>query len=92
MKHPTEIENYDGDLRNLAREVTNLRYDSLTKFLNYISMYLKLDANKDLKRRNMQLYSKLHDVFTYLDKSINDMEKVWNICKLHMKETNENKS
>jgi monomeric isocitrate dehydrogenase len=61
MKHKTWIKNYERDFERLAEEVGDLRYDSLSEFLDLLAKKLKSDAHKDRDRGRRHLAEELYE-------------------------------
>jgi hypothetical protein len=77
MKHLNEID-YPGGFDKLAEDLGNLRYDTLTEFLEKLSNKIEKDARADRDRERHQLANQL----TYSAKHIRN---AWKICASFMK-------
>lgn len=87
MKHPLEIENYDGSLKKLARDVSNLRYDKLFDFLKHLFLKIQSDSLKDKNRDRHKLAALLYGTSISLENAANEVNDAWiNICKDKMEE------
>jgi hypothetical protein len=80
VKHPDRVEKYPGSLKEMARDATNMRYDSLAEFVDYMADYLKQDSDADSERGRKKLESKikkavnsLHEAEDYVRE--NELEK-----------------
>ena len=83
-KHPTKIENYDGDLQQLANELVDLRYDALSEFLEYLSKKMEKDSLADKSRNRNQLANHLKNTSVSLKESSKSIAKAWKICEPFM--------
>jgi len=86
MKHPTKVEKYSGSLEELARDIVNMRYDSLAELLGYIEKNLIEDYRNDMKRGREQLSNKLKKAAVEIFFAKGIIDSAWKICKEHMKE------
>jgi hypothetical protein len=81
MKHPTEIINYNGTMEELARDIANLRYDSLSELLNKLASELSVDQKKDFNSERYQVSSLLYDLSVVINDGKKITDKLWKICK-----------
>ena len=81
MKHPKTIEKYDGDLFELACDISNLRYDVLADLLMKISMKIHDDALKDMLNKRPQLSRKLYEIAGEIYNVEEKVEDAWKICE-----------
>ena len=86
-KHKTEIEGYTLD--ELADVLGDLRYDALAEFLEKFSDKLRSDAQADLRKDKLQLSDELYSAFYHARKTMDCVEKAWEISKPHMDLENE---
>jgi len=87
MIHKSKIENYLGTTEELAEEIGDLRYDTLSDFLNLLADKIQKDGYKDENRGRVQLASQLHDCSKQLRVCKSSIDKAWKICESYMKET-----
>ena len=85
MQHKTDIDKYDGSLEALAEDLGNLRYDALANFLQFLSVKLSQDGEKDLSRNRVKLASCLKQGSSELKKASIAIEKAWNISSPYCK-------
>jgi hypothetical protein len=85
MKHPTKVEKYSGTNRELARDIINMRYDSLAEFFEYLSEELLMDAKNDESLGHKDVTNKLKKLAEDNSKSKEDALSLWKICEKHMK-------
>ena len=93
MKHSENIERYQGTLKELARDIVNMRYDSVAKFYEYLAGELKEDSQKDSQRQSLkdssqkrtQLSKKLEEVAEDNLEIQKKMLSIWDLCKRYMK-------
>lgn len=69
-RHRTYVEGYAGDLKQLARDLVDLRYDSLAGFLKDLGQELAMDSAADKARGRLQLGSALA-------RSVNGVMSAW---------------
>ena len=84
MKHPRNIENYDGTFEELAREVGQMTYDQVNAFLKELEKEFKRQAEADIKRSRPQLATELYKASYSLKESSLCIDKAWKICKPYM--------
>jgi hypothetical protein len=84
MKHPTTIEKYDGDLKQLAEDIGNLRYDALREFMFYFSNKIMRDSMSDGAKGRKKLSSLLGQTAVDINDAAVRMGRTWDICKPHM--------
>jgi hypothetical protein len=86
MKHGSDVENYKGNLDELAKDIANLKYDALVKFLKSLSNKLMEDAMCDLKRGRKNLSGNLLDASCSIEDAKNSIENAWEISEPFMKD------
>lgn len=84
MKHPVEIEKYDGSLTDLAEDLGNLRYDALRDFLNQLAIKLYRDGMADFAADRRQLGEKLFLASISLEEVAELVHRAWVICEPRM--------
>ena len=85
MKHLKYVENYPGSLYNLAREIVDMRYDSIAELFGHLAEKLLEDAENDRKRGRLQLSSKLESVARDSLEIQKKMLSIWELCKKYIK-------
>jgi hypothetical protein len=65
-KHKKTIEKYSGSLEELAEDIGNLHYESLTEFLFKLSEKLYNDSSKDVSLNRLQLGDELAGAAEYI--------------------------
>ena len=87
MSHPLNVPKYDGTNTELARDITNMRYDAMAALFSDIASYLAGDSEADFDRGNPQLSEGLE--LTAASQFItSDIAKnnVWKVCRPYMKD------
>lgn len=84
MIHKTEIEGYQGDLQQLAKELGDLRYDALATFLEHLSSKITEDGEKDQARNRVQLAKQLQSCAEQLSSAASSIDKAWKISEPYM--------
>lgn len=85
MEHKSNIEKYDGNLKELAQDIGNLKYDALAEFLDHLSSKIFEDSKKDKKRGRAKLAESLTDASAMLDGSTHCIKNAWRISEPFMK-------
>lgn len=75
LKHLTKPKNYNGTLQELANELGDLRYDSLSEFLEFLSKNLEKDSIADQKRNRIQLANHLKNASNSIKESSVSIKK-----------------
>ena len=83
-KHP--IENYNETLKELARDIVNLRYDALEDLLLELSKCLLEDADKDESKNRIKLASLLQSASRNIMSATMDIAQAWRLSKKFTKE------
>lgn len=83
MQHATTIEYCDGDLKHLAVDIANLRYDALQDFLLSLAEKLEKDAEADRTRGRPVLSSRLEAASRNVEDAARAIALAWKICKKH---------
>lgn len=83
--HPITVEKYSGSLEDLARDITQLRYDAVAKLFGSVAKNMHTDAKADRTRGREQLAMKLERIAHALDEAKEEMDAAWEICKPYMK-------
>ncbi len=79
MEHKTE---YPADL---AEELGNLRYDTLTRFLTELAEKIKKDSEADAGRKRYKLAQALDQASWSLHAAATEIAEAWMISKPFMK-------
>lgn len=84
MKHPKSIKGY-ASLEELAKDINNLRYDSLSEFLGHLAGKLEAQAKEDEKNNRISLALNLY----YAAENVRDskwrIDLAWKICEKYEK-------
>jgi hypothetical protein len=84
MKHKAWIDNYKNNFEQLAEEIGNLRYDTLSNFLELLATKIKKDGQKDEGRGRQKLANLLYQTSNLLEDSAKTMSKTWDLCEPYM--------
>lgn len=87
-KHPTKINNYQGSLKDLARDLGNLRYDRLQVFFLLLENKILEDARVDDQHGRKQLASLLNKLSIDVNKVSMTLNEIWGLCKSKMTDRN----
>lgn len=79
QKHPTHIEDYD--LKDLATQIGDLRYDALADFLAALSQKIAHDAQKDEAGGRVKLAKNLYETAQRLADAEKNIATAWKICQ-----------
>lgn len=85
MKHQISVSKYNGTIEELASDLGNLNYSSLSEFLKFLSEKIELDSKADLKRNRKKLSKKLKELSDTLGNTSNITEQIYKICEPYMK-------
>ena len=80
MIHKTTVEKYQGTLKELARDIGDLRYDALNEFLVELGEKIIDDGIKDKNRGRKKLYNALYMAFEGLNIAQQEIGNAWKIC------------
>lgn len=86
MKHPVKVENYNGSLDELVKELGNLSYDVLSSFVAKLADDIKRQADNDDSRNRKKLAGKLYLTAEELHDAKEKLDEAWKICKPYMKD------
>lgn len=89
MKHPLTVNKYQGTLQELAKDVSNLNYDSLDQFIKWLGYYLYEDSEKDKMAGRVKLGENLRDASDLITASRLPIIHAWKICKKFEENENE---
>jgi len=83
--HLTEIEKYNGAMKELARDIADLRYDALAELINEIGEYIKQDAKRDDEKGRRYLASGLYRTYHLCIETAQVLNFIWkHFCEKHM--------
>jgi len=85
-KHTQKIKSIDISNKELANEIGDLYYDSLSNFLKELSIKLKSDANADYNRGRKKLAKSLYEASNYINLASKEIDTAWDICKPYVDE------
>ncbi len=83
-KHKKYLDNYKEGFEKLSIELGDLRYDSLSEFLNLLSKKLDKDSLADKDRNREKLSYELLEASKRLKEASENTDKAWIICKPYM--------
>ena len=83
MKHPTQIEAYNGDMEALANDIGNLRYDALSAFLGLLSEKMAEDGINDKAANRVKLARCLKSCSKRLKAAQLEIDHAQIICSPH---------
>ena len=84
MKHPKGIRGY-ASLGELAEDISNLRYDSLSEFLGHLADKLNIQAGEDERNARDSLALNLYCASDSVRDSEWRIGLAWRICRKYMK-------
>lgn len=84
MKHRSWIKNYERNFEQLAKEIGDLRYDTLAEFLRLLSQKIEQDGQQDRSRGRTQLADSLQRAAANLEESAESIELAWRISEPFM--------
>jgi len=84
MNHPKDIKGY-ASLEDLANDINNLRYDSLSEFLGHLADKLKAQAEEDEKNGRDSLALNLYYASDNVRESKWRIDLAWLVCEKYMK-------
>lgn len=85
MEHKKVVEKYNGSLKELARDIGDLHYESLQELFHEISQKLLMDAVKDRQSDRPKLGKELSSAAANLEYGSQAIERAWEISKPFMK-------
>lgn len=78
---------YSSDeLKHMAREIADMRYDDMSYLLGTLSDMLVLDADKDRERNRPKLAETCESASVLISNASVDLEEAWRISEPFMKE------
>lgn len=84
MKHPRNVEGYNGSLEELAKAIGNMSYDQVAIFLEKLAEDLNNQAEADKKRKRINLSTELLKASFSVKESALSINNAWQICKPFM--------
>ncbi|MFA5312888.1 MAG: hypothetical protein WC375_06150 [Methanomassiliicoccales archaeon] len=84
--HDILVERYCGGMSDLVKDISNLRYDVLARFLWDLGDKIECDAKEDEARSRVKLSHELSSASDNLRKASEDIQQAWTICEPRMKD------
>jgi hypothetical protein len=84
MKHKSWIKNYERNFEKLVEEIGDLRYDTLSEFLELLGKKIERDGQKDKSRGRINLANNLQNSAKALKESSESIKEAWRICEPYM--------
>lgn len=84
MKHPKRVEKYDGSLKDLAKDIGKMSYDSMAEFTRYLVEDLKLQSEGDKEKGRKQLVNIMNEAVRNLENSADHIDEAWRISEPYM--------
>jgi len=81
MKHTDKIKSLNIENKDLAEEIGDLYYDSLSEFLKELSLKLKMDSKADKGRGRVKLSKNLENASELILGASKEIDLAWDICK-----------
>jgi hypothetical protein len=91
LKHTKTPKGYAGTLEQLAEEVGDLFYDSLSEFLRLLSEKIRRDAESDQRRGRVKLAGELRACAEQLAQASARIAHAWEICEPYMQPRDDSK-
>jgi NurA-like 5'-3' nuclease len=85
MIHTNTITKYNGTLEELAENIGDLYYDSLSEFLQLLSQKLEKDSLKDREKERIKLANSLKEASENIKNSASNISDAWDICEPYLK-------
>ena len=85
-KHPDNVPKYPGTVRELAGDISRMRYNTLAKFLKVLTFEVDYQSIEDRERGRVKLANALLDLGEKLEAAQQAADAAWEICKPYMKE------
>jgi len=79
------VPEYLSDLKKVAEDICDMPYDKVIEFLEHAERKLIRDANNDRKGGRLKLWILLTNSAFRIRETTREFEKVWEVCKKHMK-------
>ncbi len=86
MKHPKEIEKYDGSLGELAKDIGMMTYDSMGTLLKELIKDLEKQSKEDQEKGRGQLVEIMCKAIKSLSSASDHIDKAWEISEPHIGE------
>lgn len=86
MKHPAQVDGFDGSLADLARKLSDLRYDALAEFLRALATRIAIDSDADANRNRPRLAEELSQSAEAIAAAAGAIARAWRICAPHMQQ------
>ena len=86
MKHTNKIKSIDIENKDLANEVGDLYYDSLSEFLSHLAKKLETDGDADSKRNRKKLAYNLYMASKLISDASKHIDESWKISEPFVKE------
>jgi len=86
MKHTSRVKDYDGSNKELANQVGDLFYDSMSEFLVYLAQKIRTDGEKDHARGRVKLATELFACSDNILTASKNVSTAWKICEPYVEE------
>ena len=84
MKHPAKINGFSGSIKDAARAIAVMRYDSIRDLFKALAVEFKAEAEKDKKSGRRKLAVQLRTLALSAEVSAEILDKIWKLCKKYM--------
>lgn len=84
MPHRREVEHYEGELDELARNVGRLTYDQVAVFLGYLAEELAGQSEADAGRGRSRLSHEMSEAAQLLYAVLPHIHEAWRLSAPHM--------
>jgi hypothetical protein len=85
LKHPNNIDGFNGTLDELAQKIENMQYDKTAEFIDSLADYTKIRADTDKTKGREKLSSHLYEAVEELYKARDAFQRAWKTCEPYMK-------
>jgi hypothetical protein len=85
MKHPKKLDGLELDV--LAKQLSNLSYDSLCDFLTHLSDELYVQYRGDMAKGRGKLANNLLRAIEHIEEARYNIESAWKICAPYQNES-----
>jgi len=85
MKYPLSVNNFKGSLKNLAKEISVMRYDKIVQLFSYLTKEFNNQSISDARKNRNKLAGMLKKIAECQNITAKEFKKIWEFCKPYMK-------
>ena len=84
QRHPEVVKDFNGSIEELANQIGDLNYETMSELFKHLSKKIKSDSENDISKGRQNLSRELKYLHDYIKWASNCANAAWKISKPYM--------